>query len=310
MSNETQYLQKIQAAYASQNADAQRTLRSMLFEFEPVLQRFTALKQEADRALAASAELDVSVIVERFRPALEVASQLAVDFDTVDDALRALPSVAGLIFTAEARLTLASAAAYREKFATLVAGAAVPTAADATLAEPPAPAPTAPLDPAAQAFAEGEDHFFGDNGKKQDFVQAAVIFHRLAEHKHPRALKRLAYLYSTGKGVKQDYATQLDLLRKAADLGDGEAMADLSAWYRVGHEPSNLPQSFDQALFWAKRALDAGERQAHYKLGQLYADEKYPGHNSVVALGHFQEGSRIGCSIASAELGNVYRYGK
>lgn len=297
MSNETQYLQKIQAAYDSQNADANRTLRSAFFEYEHVLARFTALKHEVDRALLASADLDLSVIVERIRSALAAASQLAVDFDTLDDTLLVQPAVSGFIAAAEARLTLASADTYREKF--------VAVKADATASA----VPPAPLDPVALAFAEGEDLLFGDNGKTQDFVQAAVIFHRLADQKHPRALMWLARLYGVGKGVKQSYATQLDLMRQAAELGEGQAMADLSDWYLTGCESASLPQSFDKALFWAKRAQNAGNRQAQYALGRVHADEKYSNHNPILALEHFQEGARIGCSVAAAQLGNVYRWG-
>lgn len=315
MDEETQFLQKIQGAYAAQSAEAKRALNSLMFEYEPVLARFAALQQEVQRAQASVADLDVNVLVERFRPALQTASRLAVDIDMLDDDVRDHADLAKLLAQMQARLGLTSASVYAEKFDALVnqlTQAQSPPQATPTPA--PAPEPAAPPAPApsgdALLLAKAEDLYFGDNGQTQDLVQAAVLFHRLADKKNPKALARLAAVYGFGEGVKHDRAKQLQFLRQAAEAGEPGAMASLSNLYRHGLPADNgIPQDFDQAKFWALRASEAGAREAGWALGALYADEKFPEFNPLIALGHYQQGSEAGSAWATIEMGDMHRSG-
>jgi len=310
MAEETDFLKKMQGVYAAQSADAKRTLNSLLFEYEPALAQFPALRQEVQRAVEGEDDLDIAIIVERLRPALQTASRLAVEIDTLDEAVRRHPEMDKLIGQAQTRLAAASAGVYADKVLALAEKLAQAAQKPAATPEPSAPPPPEPLSGDAKTFAQAEDLFFGDNGQKQDFVQAAVLYQRLAAKKHPGALARLAWMYATGKGVKCERAKYVDFLRQAAEAGHPDSMAELAELYREGDDDENgIPQNFDQAKFWAMRAHDAGARRSGWALGKLYADEKFLEFNPLVALGYFQEGSEAGCSFASFRLGLMYKTG-
>lgn len=304
MQEETDFLQRMQSAYTAQHADAKRMLNSLLFEYKTTLVQFPALQGEIQSVIDSVADLDIAAIVERLRPALQTASRLAVEIDTLDDAVCHHADMDKLIAQAKARLTLTSASVYAEKIQALAEKLA-------HVEPPPAAAPSAPSAPPAPAltgdaltFAQAEDLYFGDNGQKQDWVQAAVLYHRLAEKKHPQALARLADMYELGEGVKADSKKSQNLWRQAAEAGDGRAMAQIAENYRTGTD--EFAQSYEQALFWASRARDAGARLACWALGLLYADEEFPDHDPVIALEHFQQGSEAGCAWSSLMLGGIY----
>ena len=84
-----------------------------------------------------------------------------------------------------------------------------------------------------------------------------------------RAMEHLAFAYFR----REDDALckeGIELLKKSADLGYGEAAIILSRNYRNGW--TGLEQSYDQAVFWAKKALMLGESDSLIIL-RLLADE-------------------------------------
>lgn len=64
-------------------------------------------------------------------------------------------------------------------------------------------------------------------GMKQDKKQAFDWFSKAAEQGHPEAQFNLGTMYYTGEGVKEDLKKALDWCLKAAEQGDAFAMAFL-----------------------------------------------------------------------------------
>lgn len=58
-------------------------------------------------------------------------------------------------------------------------------------------------------------------------VVAAIWYKKAADQDHPYALRELARLYETGRGVPQDQQEAVRLFRLAAEKGDFEAPKDL-----------------------------------------------------------------------------------
>jgi len=116
MAEETDFLKKMQGVHAAQSADAKRTLNSLLFEFEPALAQFPALRQEVQRAMDSVGDLDLAVIVERLRIVLQTASRLVVEIDTLDEVVRHHPEMEKLIEQTRTNSRLSSIGVYADKF--------------------------------------------------------------------------------------------------------------------------------------------------------------------------------------------------
>jgi TPR repeat protein len=81
------------------------------------------------------------------------------------------------------------------------------------------------------------------------------------------SMRALGPMYIGGRGVRQDPAMGLDLLRRAAAKGSTGAEIDLSQLYLNG--APGLPQSRPDALKWLASAANHGDRDAMLNLGYM-----------------------------------------
>ena len=79
------------------------------------------------------------------------------------------------------------------------------------------------------------------------------------------AVKKLADLYYSGKGVPLNYEKAAHWYQKAADQGNAEAQFQLSHLYTVG---LGVMHDYTQARYWVKQAADQGHEQARRELKQ------------------------------------------
>ena len=80
-------------------------------------------------------------------------------------------------------------------------------------------------------------------------------------------MNSLAERYWHGNGVNRDRSKAIALYRKAADLGNGDAMLQLGYLHESGRD---LPLSQEQAVAWFRKAVDSGKESAMFHLGVLY----------------------------------------
>ena len=101
----------------------------------------------------------------------------------------------------------------------------------------------------ANAYETGE-------GLKQDYVEAAKWYRKVAEQGNVVAQYVLGKLYKNGKGVKQDYAEAAKWYRKAAEQGYPDAQQDLGTLYKNG---KGVKQDYAEAGKWFRKAADQGK---------------------------------------------------
>jgi len=77
----------------------------------------------------------------------------------------------------------------------------------------------------------------------------------------------LGIMYANGRGVPQDYQKAMSWYRKAADQGLAPAQLNLGNMYANGR---GLPTDYQQAKFWYCKAADQGEANAQHNLGVMY----------------------------------------
>jgi tetratricopeptide (TPR) repeat protein len=86
----------------------------------------------------------------------------------------------------------------------------------------------------------------------KDYETALSIWNRLAERNNAVAICKIGVCYGYGQGVPQDYDEAIKWFRKAADLGDVTAMLNLSAYY---DETQNEAEAFK----WYRKAAELGD---------------------------------------------------
>lgn len=89
----------------------------------------------------------------------------------------------------------------------------------------------------------------------------------LAEQGLVEAQSALAWMYLTGKGVRQDYTEAVRWYRKAAEQGDATAQYNIGYAYAIGR---GVPKDDVEAAKWYRKAAEQGDANAQTELGLKY----------------------------------------
>ena len=108
------------------------------------------------------------------------------------------------------------------------------------------------------------------DGIQKDAATAATWFRSAAVAGDATAQLNLAALYHRGEGLPQDDAQALIWLSKAADQGLLPAILELARWDLRPEHGTNV----DAAIGWLKKAADLGDATAQAELGDIFADQK------------------------------------
>lgn len=104
-------------------------------------------------------------------------------------------------------------------------------------------------------------------GVPQDYGEALCWLHKAADQKYPDGEDGLGYMYVYGLGVPQDFAEALHWYRKAADQGDAKGEDGVALMYDRGR---GVPRDYAEALRWYRKSADQGYASAEYNLGNMY----------------------------------------
>jgi TPR repeat protein len=149
----------------------------------------------------------------------------------------------------------------------------------------------------------------------KNFVQALSSLERAVAANDARAMGVLGYMYEKGRGVNPDPARAFALFRRAADLGNGDAMHELARCYQlgIGTAPNEA-----EAQRWLKAGeaagIEAGPRQSNTRSQPDQADADagqalYNAKNYVGALQAFRRAAEAGNAHAQLGLGVLYEFG-
>jgi TPR repeat protein len=90
----------------------------------------------------------------------------------------------------------------------------------------------------------------------------------------------LGVLYYNGEGVPQDYETAVYWFRKATEQGNAFAQYNLGLSYYMGH---GVPQDYMAAIQLFQKAAEQGHARAQYDLGTMYYSGKGVPQNNIEA---------------------------
>lgn len=113
----------------------------------------------------------------------------------------------------------------------------------------------------------------------------------------------LGRLYRHGLGVPQDFQEAVKWYRKAADQGNAEAQFRLGMLYEFGR---GVPRDFVQAVKWYRKAAAHGNAKALNRLGQMYARGEGVPRDSDQAMKWYEKAAAQGDGEAQFVLGGAY----
>lgn len=118
---------------------------------------------------------------------------------------------------------------------------------------------------------------------------------------------RLGFMYTTGRGVAQDYSEAMKWYRKAAEGGLADAQYNLGLMYSKGE---GVAQDSNEAVKWYGKAAGQGFAPAQYNLGLKYANGDGVARDYKEAVKLYTEAAEQGYAAAQYNLATMYVAGR
>jgi len=142
---------------------------------------------------------------------------------------------------------------------------------------------------------------------RQDYATELTLLRPLAEQGNAKAQTTLGGMYHLGQGVPRDYAEAARWFRKAAEQGDVAAYDFLGLMYSFGE---GVPVDFAEAARWHRKAADQGDAGAQNLLGLMYADGRGVPKDDAEAVRWYRKAAEQGYAWAQFFLGGMYHKGE
>ncbi|MEM7569502.1 MAG: tetratricopeptide repeat protein [Pseudomonadota bacterium] len=137
-------------------------------------------------------------------------------------------------------------------------------------------------------------------------TEAVALLEELDAQSYAAASYLLGNQRVQGKILKKDISQGYALLRRAAEGGIGYAAETISTLYFNG--TAETPQSDEDALIWAQRAVEAGA--GHFALGFLYDNGRGVEASAPKAIEYYEIAAERGDQRGLEALGAVYYNGR
>jgi uncharacterized protein len=131
---------------------------------------------------------------------------------------------------------------------------------------------------------------------------------QLAQQGNTTAEICVADFYRLGFGVRQDNLAAVSWLRKAADAGNAQAQYRLGDLYNRGE--LGLRHDNSEALKWFRKSADQGNVYGQLSLGLMFSDDNSTSKNYTEAVKWLQKAADQGHPSAQGVLGLMYADGK
>lgn len=134
------------------------------------------------------------------------------------------------------------------------------------------------------------------------YGQAYDIWLPLARGGDPAAQRNIGHLYRFGLGLPQDFETAVAWYRRAADAGLARAQANLAMMYLRGQGVEQDPVT---AAYWMSGAAVQGHAIAQYNLALLHLRGEGVPRNEIIATGWLYRAAQAGHEGALEALGRI-----
>ncbi|KAF9962068.1 hypothetical protein BGZ72_010674 [Mortierella alpina] len=152
----------------------------------------------------------------------------------------------------------------------------------------------------------GNAHQYGMYGKVVDFEQAFYYYEKAAEKGNGKAMATIGNMYSQGQGTTKSPEKAFEWWLKAAQLGIPVAQNEIGYCYRDGWGTN---QNLKGAVEWFTAAANNGHADACCALALSYINGRGVPANMEMAFEWFNKGAEIGSGKAMYNLGMMYKKG-
>jgi uncharacterized protein len=137
----------------------------------------------------------------------------------------------------------------------------------------------------------GECLMYGSVGAgklvKSDYPTAIAMLRRAAALGNHNALFHLGQCADHGRGLARDQNTALDFFRRSAEMGNVAAMCRLGGYFVSG---TAMPDHAE-AVYWTRRALECGDHAAMWLLARRYLIGRGVPKDLVMACSLYKAGA-------------------
>ncbi len=152
-----------------------------------------------------------------------------------------------------------------------------------------------------QLSRRGEDYYYGFNGTKRDYAEAAKWFTLAAERGDVKSQKNLGLCYRWGEGIGKNYAEAAKWFSLAAEQGDEEAIDGLLELAKQGEK---------NAIDSLKKLAESGRTVAQLHLADCYKNGWCVARSYAETARYYRLAAEQGNAVAQYGLGWCYENGK
>ncbi len=145
-----------------------------------------------------------------------------------------------------------------------------------------------------------------DAYEAENYDAAMRWFKKAADLGNAEAMMGMSWIYGNGRGVPKDEAEAMRWRRMSAQHGNSIAMASIAYEYEEGQ---GVGQNYAEAMRWYRKAADRGDASAMYSIGRLFELGKGVAQDYVEATRWYSKAADHGDSLAMFSIGISYQYG-
>lgn len=155
-------------------------------------------------------------------------------------------------------------------------------------------------------YREGEDYYFGNNGREQNYAEAVECYRRAAEQGHPEAQYSLAFCFEKGEGLTANATKAAQWYIKAAEQGHAASQCSIGLMYELGQ---GVQKDVTVAVKWYRKSAEQGNKYAQCNLGYCLLNGNGVSQNYDEAVQWFRKAAAQDLARAQDLLGDCYYNG-
>lgn len=152
----------------------------------------------------------------------------------------------------------------------------------------------------------GEDYYYGQNGKEQDYAKAVRWYRKAADQGHQFAQYNLGFCYEHGLGLSALPVEAAKWYRKAAEQGHAASQCSLGLFYETG---KGVIKDMEEAVVWYRKSAEQGYAVAQCNLAYCYKNGIGVTQDNAEAYVWFKKAAEQGDARAQDFLGDCYFQG-
>ncbi len=162
---------------------------------------------------------------------------------------------------------------------------------------------------AEAALQVGWMHYYGYGVTPTDYAEAGRWFKKAAELGDSEAMAAVGMLHGNGRGVPRDYAEAVQWYRRAVGLGQPVAMIWLADYYRVGRGTTKDEAEANRLYAAALEAIPVAGADRPITVNALGVIYQQRGEDAV-AVGWYRKAAELGSPLAMSNLAWMYANGR